>query len=205
MTNATDTPPVPPGALRRLYNWTMRMAAGRHRWWVLGGVSFAESSFFPLPPDLFLVPMVLADRRKAFLLAAWCTLTSVLGGLLGYAIGAFLMDTIGQWVVHLYGLQHGVEEFKASYAEYGAWVILLKGLTPIPYKLVTIVSGIAAYSLPMFIILSVITRGARFFLVAGLIYAFGEPVRHFIEKRLEWVMLGVLAAIVLGFVIAAFV
>ncbi len=204
MSTETD-PPVPTGALRRLYAWVMRMAAGPYRWWVLGGVSFAESSFFPLPPDLFLIPMVLADRKNAFWLAAWCTLTSVLGGILGYAIGALLFETVGQWVVHLYGLQHGMEEFKQSYAEYGAWVILLKGLTPIPYKLVTIVSGIAGYSLPLFIILSIITRGARFGIVAGLLYAFGEPVRHFIEKRLEWIMLAVFAAIVVGFVIVAFV
>ena len=181
------------------------MAAGKHRWWVLGGVSFAESSFFPLPPDLFLVPMVLADRKKAFLLAAWCTVTSVLGGLLGYAIGALLMDTIGQWLIEIYHLADKREMFEKEYAEYGAWVILLKGLTPIPYKLVTIVSGIAHYSLPMFIILSIITRGLRFFMVAGLLYYFGEPVRHFIEKRLEWVMLGALGLIIFGFVMVALV
>jgi membrane protein YqaA with SNARE-associated domain len=203
---STETsPPVPAGALRRLYAWVMRLAAGPHRWWVLGAVSFAESSFFPLPPDLFLIPMVLADRKNAFWLAAWCTLASVLGGLLGYAIGALLFETVGQWVVHFYGLQHGMDEFRHAYAEYGAWVILLKGLTPIPYKLVTIVSGIAGYSLPLFIVLSIITRGLRFSIVAGLLYAFGEPMRHFIEKRLEWVMLAVLAAIVAGFVIVALV
>jgi membrane protein YqaA with SNARE-associated domain len=199
------SPPVPAGALRRLYSWVMRMAAGPHRWWVLGAVSFAESSFFPLPPDLFLIPMVLADRKNAFWLATWCTLASVLGGLLGYAIGALLMDTLGQWLINVYHLADKKEAFQQGFAEYGAWIILLKGLTPIPYKLVTIVSGMAGYSLPLFIILSIITRGLRFSIVAGLLYAFGEPMRHFIEKRLEWVMLAVFAAIVAGFVIIAFV
>jgi membrane protein YqaA with SNARE-associated domain len=186
--------------LHRLYNWTMRHAHGPNARQALFWVSFAESSFFPLPPDVMLVPMVLADRRKAFYLAALCTLASVLGGLLGYAIGYFLYETVGLWIMSLYGGLEKVDEFRTMYAEYGAWIILIKGLTPIPYKIVTIASGLAGYSLFWFIVLSTITRAARFFLVAALLYRFGEPIREFIEKRLELVTSALLVVIVLGFV-----
>ncbi len=191
--------------LRELYAWTMANGSGRHAWWALFAVSFAESSFFPIAPDVMLIPMVLADRRRAFLLAAWCTLASVLGGLLGYAIGALLFDSLGQWLISAYGYGESLEAFRAFYAEWGAWVILIKGLTPIPYKLVTIASGFAGYSIPLFVLLSVLTRGARFFLVASLIYKFGEPIREFLEKRLELAMFVALATIVIGVVIARYV
>jgi membrane protein YqaA with SNARE-associated domain len=193
------------GFLRGAYDWTMANAASRHAWWILGAVSFAESSFFPIPPDVMLIPMALADRRRAFLLAAWCTLCSVLGGLLGYAIGALLYDTLGQWLISLYGHADDVEVFRKFYAEYGAWVIIVKGFLPIPYKIVTILSGFAGYNFAAFVALSALTRGARFMLEAGLIYAYGEPVRNFIEKRLELTMMIALAVIVVGFVIARFV
>ncbi len=188
--------------LRRCYFWLMRHAEGRHAWTMLAGVSFAESSFFPIPPDVMLVPMALADRKRAMLLAAWCTLWSVLGGIVGYAIGALLFESVGQWVISLYGYASEMDAFRALYSEYGAWIILLKGVTPIPYKLVTIASGFAEYNLFMFVLLSVITRGARFAIVAGLLAYYGEPVRNFIEKRLELVTLGMLAIVVLGFVLS---
>jgi membrane protein YqaA with SNARE-associated domain len=152
-----------------------------------------------------LIPMVLADRKRAFLMAAWCTLASVLGGMLGYAIGAFLYDSVGQWLIALYGYGERVEEFRAFYAEWGAWVILIKGVSPIPYKLVTIMSGFAGYSFPMFVLLSAITRGARFMLWAVLLYLYGEPIRDFIEKRLELMLFVAFGTIVFGFVLAAFV
>src|SRR5215475_9408357 len=152
-----NTQTVKRGFLRGLYYWTMANASGRHAWAALFAISFAESSFFPIAPDVMLLPMVLADRRRAFLLAAWCTLASVLGGMLGYAIGAFLYDSVGQWLISLYGYGERVEEFRAFYAEWGSWVILIKGVSPIPYKLVTIVSGFAGYSFPMFVLLSAIT------------------------------------------------
>ena len=190
------------GLIRGAYNWTMGNASKPHAWWTLGAVSFAESSFFPIPPDIMLIPMVLADRKRAFLLAAWCTLASVLGGIAGYAIGALLYDSLGQWLIGAYGYGNEMEEFRALYNEYGAWIILIKGATPIPYKLVTIASGFAGYAFPAFIALSVITRGARFFMVAGLLYYFGEPVRGFIEKRLEVALLIALAVVVGGFLIA---
>ncbi len=192
------------GPMRNMYDWVMRHAAGPHAFWFLGAIAFAESSFFPIPPDVMLVPMVLADRRRAFLLAGWCTLMSVVGGILGYAIGALLYDSVGHWLISVYGYGDKLQEFRQLYAQWGAWIILIKGLTPIPYKLVTIASGFAGYNFPLFVLLSAITRGARFAIVAALLYWFGEPVREFIEKRLELVMLGLLVVIVGGFVIARY-
>jgi membrane protein YqaA with SNARE-associated domain len=190
--------------LRPLYDWTMRLAEGPRAIRALGVVSFAESSFFPIPPDVVLVPVVLANRDKAFLIAAWCTLTSVLGGILGYAIGALLFDSVGQWLISAYGYEDKMEAFRAAYRDWGAWIILIKGLTPIPYKLVTIASGLAGYDFFWFVVLSVITRGLRFFLVAGLLKAYGEPIRAFIEKRLELVTVLFLIALVGGFAVVKY-
>ncbi len=184
-----------------MYGWTMSLAAGRHAPAALAVVSFAESSFFPIPPDVLLVPMVLARRDRAWLYAAICTVSSVLGGILGYAIGVWLFASLGEWLIRMYGLADDMQKFQASYAEWGAAIILLKGLTPIPYKLVTIASGFAHYNFWLFVLLSAITRGARFFLEAGLLRVYGEPVRAFIENRLEWVMLGFAAVLVLGFLL----
>ena len=142
--------------LRRLYDWVMRLAQHRRAIPAMGVVSFCESSFFPIPPDVMLIPMVLANRHKAFLIATVCTVTSVLGGLLGYAIGYYFFETMGAWVVKAYGLQSGLEKFRQGFAEWGTWIILIKGLTPIPYKLVTIVSGFAQYPILPFIVLSLI-------------------------------------------------
>jgi membrane protein YqaA with SNARE-associated domain len=193
------------GPLRGLYFWLMRHAEGRHAWTMLAVVSFAEASFFPIPPDVMLVPMALADRSRALLLAGWCMLWSVLGGLLGYAIGSLLYDSVGHWLISVYGYGSDLEKFRSMYAEYGAWIILIKGATPIPYKLVTIASGFAGYNLFLFVVLSAITRGLRFGIVAGLLAYFGEPIRNFIEKRLEYVMIGFLALIIAGFLVARYV
>lgn len=187
--------------LRRMYDWIMARATTRSGFYLLGAVSFAESSFFPLPPDLFLVPMVLADRSRARLLALWCTITSVAGGLLGYAIGAFLYQSVGHWLISLYGYGTQVEAFRTAYAQWGAWVILIKGLTPIPYKIITIASGFAGYDLLLFVVLSLITRGVRFFIVAELLRIFGEPVREFIERRLTLVTTVFVLAVVGGFIV----
>jgi membrane protein YqaA with SNARE-associated domain len=193
------------GLLRSLYNWTMANAQGRHAWAALFAISFAESSFFPIAPDVMLMPMVLADRKRAFLLAAWCTLASVLGGMLGYAIGSLLYDSIGQWVIRVYGYGDKIDEFRAFYAQWGAWVILVKGALPIPYKLITILSGFAGYNFGMFVILSTITRGLRFGAEAALLYRFGEPIREFIEKRLELAMLLIVGTIIAGLIMAKYV
>jgi membrane protein YqaA with SNARE-associated domain len=188
--------------IRRIYNWCIDAAHKPYALWILGIVSFAESSFFPVPPDVMLIPMSLARPQKAWLYAAVCTVTSVAGGVVGYLIGALLYDSVGHWLIQFYGYGDKVEAFRAGYAQYGAWIILLKGLTPIPYKLVTITSGFANYNIWMFIGLSVIARGARFFIVAVLLNRYGVWIRETIEKRLGlWVALGA-GVLLLGFIIA---
>lgn len=190
--------------LRRLYDWVIRLAGSPRAIPAMGVVSFAESSFFPIPPDVMLVPMVLANRDKAFTIAAVCTVTSVLGGLLGYAIGYYFFETMGAWLVKAYGMQSGLERFRAQYAEWGMWVILIKGLTPIPYKLVTIASGAAHFDLFTFVWASIVTRGARFFIVSALLWKYGEPIRAFIEERLTLVTWLFLIALVGGFVVVKY-
>jgi membrane protein YqaA with SNARE-associated domain len=188
--------------LRRMYDWCIDAAHKPYALWILGIVSFAESSFFPVPPDVMLIPMALARPQKAWLYAGICTITSVAGGVVGYLIGHLLYDSVGQWVIQFYGYGDKVEAFRAGYAQYGAWIILLKGLTPIPYKLVTITSGFANYNIWMFIGLSIIARGVRFYVVAILLNRYGVWIRETIEKRLGlWVGLGV-GVLVLGFIIA---
>ena len=190
--------------LRGLYDKMIALSGSRHALLVLAGVSFAESSFFPVPPDIVLVPMVLANPARARLFALVCTLASVAGGLLGYAIGALLYDTLGAWLISAYGYGDSFEAFRDAYAKWGAWIILIKGLTPIPYKIVTIASGFAGYDLFSFVVLSIITRGLRFFIEAELLRIYGEPIRDFIEKRLTLVTTGFLAAVVGGFLIAKY-
>jgi membrane protein YqaA with SNARE-associated domain len=186
--------------IRALYDWVIRLASHPKAIPAMGVISFLESSIFPIPPDVMLVPMVLANRQKAFLIATVCTVTSVLGGLLGYAIGYWFFETIGAWVVKTYGMQSGLDTFRAGFDQYGTWIILIKGLTPIPYKLVTIASGAAHFDLFTFVWASIATRGARFFLVAALLWKFGEPIRTFIEKRLTLLTWVFLIALVGGFV-----
>jgi membrane protein YqaA with SNARE-associated domain len=187
--------------LRRLYDWCVNAAGKPHATWILGAVSFAESSFFPAPPDVMLIPMSLARPDQAWFYATVCTVGSVLGGLFGYFIGAALYDSVGQWLIHLYGYGDKVEAFRAAYAQYGALIILLKGLTPIPYKIVTITSGFAGFNLGLFIVLSVITRGARFFVEAFLLNRYGARARGIIEERLGlWAALSA-AVIVVGFIL----
>ncbi len=188
---------------RGLYDWTLRLARHRHAIRSMGLISFAESSFFPIPPDVMIVPMILARREQAWLIAAVCTVTSVAGGALGYAIGYFLYDTLGQWLIGVYGLQEGAVEFRTWYAEWGAAIILIKGLTPIPFKLVTIASGLAAFNFPLFLLTALITRGARFFLIAALLKRYGAPIQDFIERRLTAIGLLFLAALAGGFAIVA--
>jgi membrane protein YqaA with SNARE-associated domain len=195
---------APRSPLRRLYDWCLGAAHKPHAMWIMSAVAFAESSFFPVPPDVMLIPMSLARPRRAYVMAAWCTVASVLGGLLGYAIGALLYDSVGTWLIHLYGYGDKVEAFREAYARWGALIILLKGLTPIPFKVVTITSGFANYNLGLFILFSVITRGARFMLLAFLLHRYGAQARDVIEKRLGlWVTLGA-AVLVLGMVAAVY-
>jgi len=186
----------------RLYNWTISLAESRHSTWALAGIAFAESSFFPLPPDLILLPMALAQPKKAWFYAAVCTVASVLGGAAGYAIGALLFDTVGQWIINLYGYAAKMDGLKAFYAEWGWAFILVKGFTPIPYKLVTIVSGVLSYNFALFMALSLVTRGARFFVLAAAMNQFGDLFRHWMEKHFGTFVMGLLAIVVLGFYLA---
>ena len=188
--------------LRRIYEWCIDAAHKPYALWILGAVAFAESSFFPVPPDVMLIPMSLARPQRAWFYALICTATSVVGGMVGYAIGALLYDSIGHWLIEFYGLNGKVEAFRASYAQWGAWIIILKGLTPIPYKLVTITSGFAGYNIWLFVVCSVIARGGRFLVVAILLNRYGEWIRVRIEKHLGlWVGLGA-ALLIAGFVVA---
>jgi membrane protein YqaA with SNARE-associated domain len=188
--------------LKRIYDWCIDAAHKPYALWILGAVAFAESSFFPVPPDVMLIPMSLARPQRAWLYAMVCTATSVLGGLLGYAIGALLFDSVGHWLIQVYGLGDKVDAFRASYAEWGAVIILLKGLTPIPYKLVTITSGFAGYNLVLFILCSIVARGGRFFIVAILLNRYGDWIRVRMEKHLGLVVAIGAAVLVLGFVAA---
>jgi membrane protein YqaA with SNARE-associated domain len=186
--------------LRRLYDWTLSLAGRPSAPYALAAVSFAESSFFPVPPDVMLVPMMLARPDRAWAYALICTAASVVGGVLGYMIGLFLYDSIGSWLFQIYGLAEGAETFRHSYAEYGHWVILLKGLTPIPYKLVTITSGFAGYSLFWFVVLSIVTRGARFFVIALLMTRFGPAIKRLIDRHFNVIATLAVVALVGGFV-----
>jgi len=190
---------------RALYDWMLRMAHHRHAMRSMAAVSFAESSFFPIPPDVMLIPMVLARREKAYWIATVCTLASVAGGIFGYAIGFFLFDTVGQWLIGLYHLEDKVVALRALYDEWGAAVTLTAGVTPLPFKLITIANGFFSYNFAFFVILALVGRGIRFFLVAALLKRFGAPVQAFIEKRLDlfaWIFLALLAA---GFAVVAIV
>ena len=190
-----------PRGLRALYAWMLRHAQGRHAWAALALFAFAEASFFPIPPDVMLLPMMLADRRRAFRLAAWCTFWSVMGGMLGYAIGALFWNTLGVWLI---GVLHiplaEVMGLRARYTEH-AYLIIAQGLTPIPYKIVTIASGLAGVPFALFMAYSAITRSLRFIVLEGvLVHYFGAQAKAMLDKYLEVAMIAFLILVVLGFV-----
>jgi membrane protein YqaA with SNARE-associated domain len=188
--------------LKRIYDWCIAAADKPYALWIMAAVSFAESSFFPIPPDVMLLPMSLARPQRAWFFAGICTIASVAGGLVGYGIGALLYDSLGQWLMHIYNLTDKVETFRQSYAEWGAVIILVKGLTPIPYKLVTITSGFAGYNIWLFILCSIVARGGRFFVLAVLLNRYGDFIRAELEKRLTtYVVIGAVV-LVAGFYIA---
>jgi len=191
--------------LRRLYDWCLAAAGKPHASWIMGVVSFAESSFFPVPPDAMLIPMALARPDKAWFYATLCTVTSVLGGLFGYFIGAVLYDSFGHWLIQLYGYGDKVEAFREAYARWGTWIILLKGVTPIPYKIVTITSGFAGYNVFLFILFSIIARATRFYLVAFLLSRYGARARAIIEERLTFWFTVSVGVLLVGIVAATYV
>ena len=186
--------------LRRLYDWTMSLASGPRAPAALGTVSFAESSFFPIPPDILLIPMVIAKRERAFAYATICTVTSVVGGMFGYLIGAFLFIQLAQPILEFYGYLDKFEHFREDFNAYGSWIVFIAGLTPFPYKVITIASGATALNLPVFIVASILSRGIRFYVVSGLLYLFGPPIRDFIERRLGLVFTLFVIGLVGGFV-----
>jgi membrane protein YqaA with SNARE-associated domain len=190
--------------LRRLYDWCIAAAHKPYALWVMGFISFIESSFFPIPPDAMLIPMSIARPEKAYFYAGLCTVTSVAGGVLGYFIGAVLYDSLGLWLINLYGYGSKVEGFREAYATWGTWIILLKGVTPIPYKIVTIASGFAGYNLLLFILLSFVARGMRFYLVAFLLNRYGDVAREHIEKRLGFWVTVSLAVLIVGIIAAVY-
>jgi membrane protein YqaA with SNARE-associated domain len=187
--------------LKRLYDRMIEIAAGPHAIWALIAVAFAESSFFPLPPDILLIPMMLARPSAAWRLAAYCTLASVAGGMLGYAIGYYGFDLIGRPILEFYHAMGSYDALKAGFDRWGVWIIIIKGMTPIPYKLVTIASGVAHFDFMLFVGASIVSRSLRFFLLAALLWWFGPAVRDFIEKRLMLMTSLFAVALVGGFAI----
>jgi membrane protein YqaA with SNARE-associated domain len=192
--------PDPP-MLRHLYDRMIEIAAGPDAIWALLAIAFAESSFFPIPPDVLLIPMMLARPQAAWRLAAYCTLASVAGGMLGYAIGYYGFDLIGRPILEFYHAMGSYDALKAGFDRWGVWIIIIKGMTPIPYKLVTIASGVAHFDLAAFVGASIISRSLRFFLLAALLWWFGAAVRDFIERRLMLVTSAFAVCLVGGFVI----
>ena len=168
--------------IRYLYNWTLEQSSKKHASWFLAFISFIESSIFPIPPDVVLIPMIIAKRTKAFILAFVCTTFSVLGGLLGYLIGFALFNSVGIILVNFYGMNEYIENLKEYYNNYGVWFVLIAGFTPFPFKIITIASGLFQLNLIIFILCSVVARGCRFYLIAFLLYLFGETIKNYIDK-----------------------
>jgi membrane protein YqaA with SNARE-associated domain len=185
--------------IKRLYDWTMSLADHPRALWALAIVSFVESSVFPIPPDILMIPMIIARPNKAFLIATVCLVASVLGGLLGYGIGMFFYDTIGQPILEAMGKGEKMAEFNTRFNDLGVWAVLTAGITPFPYKVFTIMSGRTAMPIGTFIVTSIIARGIRFFIIAGLLWKFGEPIQAFIEKRLGLVFTALIVLLVGGF------
>jgi membrane protein YqaA with SNARE-associated domain len=191
--------------LQSLYDRTMRLAASEHAVAALAIVAFVESSIFPIPPDVLLIPMILAYPRAAWRYAAIATVASVIGGYLGYAIGYYTFSAIGRPILQFYHVMDKYDALKASFDQWGAWIIIAKGMTPIPYKLITIASGALKFDLVSFTIASLVSRSLRFFLVAALLWWFGEPIRAFIERRLALVTTAFVVALVGGFIILSYI
>ncbi len=187
--------------LRRLYDWTLDLAAHRHAMWALFLVAVIESSIFIVPPDVLLIPMVLAARKRAWLIAGVCTVGSVLGGIGGYGIGMFAFEAVGRPVLEMYHALEKFEEIRRHYIEHGALIVFSAGFSPIPYKVFTIASGVADMNLLTFTVASIVGRGARFFLVAALLWKFGEPIKAFIEKYLAQLTLAFVVLLVAGFIV----
>jgi membrane protein YqaA with SNARE-associated domain len=190
--------------IRRLYNWTLSLAHSPYALWALAFVAFIESSVFPIPPDLLMIPMIIASPRRAFVIAGVATVASVLGGVLGYGIGMFAFDSLGQPILQALGKAHSMEEFSTRFNDMGFWAVLVAGITPFPYKVITIMSGWTAMPLGTFIATSILARALRFFIIAALLWKFGAPIRTFIEKRLGLMFTAFCIVLVGGFVLVRY-
>ncbi|MCT4556085.1 MAG: DedA family protein [Pelagimonas sp.] len=190
--------------IRALYDWTMNKADHPKALWILALVAFVESSVFPIPPDVLMIPMILANPRRAWLIALVATVSSVLGGMLGYAIGAFFYDSVGAPILESLGKAESMAEFNARFNGVGFWAVLIAGITPFPYKVITIMSGWTGMPILTFMITSITARALRFFVVAGLLRAFGAPIRDFIEKRLGLVFTAFVVLLIGGFVLVRY-
>jgi len=187
--------------IKTVYNWTIKLSATRYALWALAIVAFAESSFFPIPPDLLLIPLIIAKPKNAYLIAFIAMIASVLGGGLGYYIGLKLYETVGIIIINFYHAQQLFLEFQTQFNKYGAAAVLFAGVTPFPYKIITISSGIAGMPIYQFFIFSIIARGARFFIIAILLRLYGEPIRNFIERHLNLLFIVFMVLLVLGFLL----
>src|SRR6202000_3416292 len=199
--NTIDKPEAKPRGLRAVYAWMLENAKGKHAWAAVAAFTFAEASFFPIPADVMVLPMMLADRKRVFRLGAWVAFWSVAGGMLGYAIGALFWETAGLWLIHL--LHVPLEQVEALRAKYSAhaYLIMVQGATPIPYKLVTIASGLAGVSFPLFMLYSAVTRSIRYIVIEGLLVSiFGEKAQALLEKYLELALILFVVVLILGFV-----
>jgi membrane protein YqaA with SNARE-associated domain len=190
--------------IRRLYDWTLSLAQHPRAIWALAFIAFIESSFFPIPPDLILIPLIIAMPTSAFRIALVATVASVLGGMFGYAIGAFAFDALGQPILAAMGKGHAMEEFNTKFNDFGFWPVLIAGITPFPYKVITIMSGWTGLPIGTFIATSIIARGLRFFIVAALLWKFGAPIRDFIERRLGLVFIAFILVLFGGFAAVKF-
>ena len=190
--------------IRALYDWTLSLARSPHALWALAAVAFVESSVFPIPPDVLMIAMIIAAPSRAFVIAAVATVSSVAGGVAGYAIGYGAFETVGRPVLEFYGKDAYFDTFAERYHEWGAWAVLIAGVTPFPYKVITILSGLTQLSLPVFIVASVIARALRFFVVAALLWRFGTPIRDFVERRLGLVFTVFIVLLLGGFLLLRF-
>ncbi len=191
--------------IRRLYDWTLSLVDSPHALWALAAVAFIESSVFPIPPDVLMIPMIIARPNRAFLIAGIALVASVLGGMLGYAIGAFAFESIGRPILESLGKADSMAQFNTRFNDLGFWAVLVAGVTPFPYKVITIMSGWTGMPLATFIVTSVIARGLRFFVVAALLWKFGTPIRDFIERRLGLVFTLFCVLLIGGFFLVRYI
>ena len=188
-----------------MYDWAMRASRSKYALYVLAVISFVESSFFPIPPDILLIPMILAARQRAWLIAGVCTIASVMGGWFGYAIGMFLYDVVALPILEFYGYVAKFDEFRQYYNDWGAWIVFGAGITPFPYKVITIASGVSGLDIWTFSIASILARGFRFFLIAALLWKYGKKMEDFVVKNLGWLSILFFVLLLGGFVLIKYV